>query len=98
MGAGTIQVQTRAQTITRWVLAGPLALIAAILAMAATPIWMPAGDSGVDNIVMPIVLFPAYWAVFFFYSLIVENIWRATAVVAGLTALHGFLIYGAFTS
>ncbi|MEM1262255.1 MAG: hypothetical protein AAGH76_07650 [Pseudomonadota bacterium] len=89
---------TRAQTIGRWVLAGPITLIAAILAMAATPVWLPAGESGVDNIVMPIVLFPAYWAVFFVVAIIAKNVWRTLAAILGISAVHGFLIYGAFTA
>lgn len=91
-------MSTRKQTVTRWVLAGPLTLIAAILAMAATPLWVPAGESGVDNIVMPIVLFPAYWVVFFCFALMMNNVWRATGVVLALSVVHGYMIYGAFTA
>lgn len=88
---------TKVRTITRWVLAGPITLIAAIMAMAATPLWLPAGQSGVDNIVLPLVLFPAYWALFFMVSILANSVYRATAAVIAISAVHGYLIFTAFS-
>lgn len=80
----------------RWILAGPVAFIAAVLTMAATPLWAPGGESALDNIVIPVVLFPAYWAITFFYSLLEERMWRAAAVFSALIAFNGGLVIQAF--
>ncbi|MEO0973728.1 MAG: hypothetical protein AAFX85_11590 [Pseudomonadota bacterium] len=88
----------RAALVTRWVLAGPISLIAAILIMASTPLWMPQGGSGVDNIVFALVLFPAYWAAAFFYVLIEQSMARASAVMVVVLAVSAFAIFRAFTA
>ncbi len=82
--------------VGRWVLAGPIAFVTAVLAMAATPVWAPGGASALDNIVVPVVLFPAYWALTFFYGLLEEKIWRASAVFFVLIALNGAFVVQAF--
>src|SRR3546814_3705799 len=48
----------RRPLLMRWILGGPAALIAAVLIMAAMPVWLPAGAGGVDNIIYPIILAP----------------------------------------
>ncbi|MEM9301544.1 MAG: hypothetical protein AAGE01_05505 [Pseudomonadota bacterium] len=72
-------------------------MIAALLAMAASPLFLPKGNAGVDNIVMPIVLFPLYWAATFFYSVLDERVWRAGLVLVGLTGTCGFVVFRAVT-
>ena len=80
----------------RWALAGPIAFVAAVLAMAATPVWAPGGASTLNNIVVPVVLFPAYWALAFFYGILEEKMWRAAAIFSVLIAVNGALVIQAF--
>lgn len=80
----------------RWILAGPIAFAAAVLAMAATPFWAPGGASSINNIAVPVVLFPAYWGLTFFYGILEENLWRAVAVFSVLIAVNGVLVVQAF--
>ncbi|MEL7027788.1 MAG: hypothetical protein AAGL49_00945 [Pseudomonadota bacterium] len=82
--------------IVRWGLAGPGALLAATVTLAATPTWAPSGEAGINNYVVPLVLFPAYWAAAFFYIVLEENLTRAAIIVACFLALNGLLIYGSF--
>ena len=76
----------------RWVLAGPLALLAAFATMAAMPLWLPAGRAGVDNIVLPIVLTPLIWAVPFFYACLEPNLGRCALVLLAATLLQGLVV------
>ncbi|MQY44426.1 hypothetical protein GG681_17420 [Epibacterium sp. SM1969] len=58
---------------TRWISAGPLALLMAILSMASLPHIWPPGEGGVDHLVMPVVLFPLIWAVLVVLPLLPER-------------------------
>lgn len=72
----------------RWLLAGPVAILAAVATMAAMPVWLPAGAAGVDHLAFPIVLAPLIWAVPFFYACLEENLPRCAAVLAGATLVQ----------
>jgi hypothetical protein len=76
----------------RWLLAGPLALLAALATMAAMPLWLPAGAAGVNDIALPILLTPLLWAVPFFYACLETNLTRCTLSLLGLTLLQGGLV------
>lgn len=76
----------------RVVLAGPLALVASGLVMAGGALWLPKGAAQIDNLILPIVLFPAIWAALFFYACLDRNLVRAWTVVGGLTLLHAGMI------
>src|SRR3546814_12284447 len=76
----------------RWILGGPAALIAAVLIMAAMPVWLPAGAGGVDNIIYPIILAPLIWAVVFMYSVLEEKLPRGLAVAAGVILVMGGMV------
>ncbi|MEO1495333.1 MAG: hypothetical protein AAFV19_24585, partial [Pseudomonadota bacterium] len=58
----------------RWILAGPIALILAIVTMAAMPFWMPEGAGGIDHLAMPVVLFPLIWAAALLYPCLDERL------------------------
>ena len=62
---------------TRWLLAGPGALLAALATMSVMPLWLPRGAAGVTNLAFPIILAPLIWAVAFFYACLEENLVRA---------------------
>lgn len=58
---------------TRWIAAGPLAFLAALLSMASMPHGLPVGAGGVDHLVMPVVLFPLLWAILIVVPLLPEQ-------------------------
>lgn len=87
----------RRPRLARWLLAGPGALLGAILVMAAMPVWLPAGSAGVDNIVLPIVLAPLIWTVVFLYTVLEPSLPRGIAVILGLILLKGALVTLAVT-
>ncbi len=79
----------------RFWLAGPLTFLTAVLVMAGAAVWMPGGAAGVDNVVLPLVLFPLIWAVLFFYACLVKGVSRGFMVMGllamsqvGLIGLH----------
>lgn len=72
----------RRPVLTRWLLAGPVAVLAWIATLMAMPLWLPAGAAGVNDIALPILLTPLLWAVPFFYAVLEENLVRASVVLA----------------
>jgi hypothetical protein len=80
---------------TRWILAGPVALLAALATMAAMPLWLPAGAAGVNAIVLPIVLTPLLWAVPFFYACLEPNLARCAVALSVPTLVQGLLVAAA---
>ncbi|MFO7483772.1 hypothetical protein [Oceanibaculum nanhaiense] len=72
----------------RWLLGGPMAVLIAILAMGAMPLWFPTGAAGVDHLIFPLILFPALWAAPFFYAILAENLRRAALVLTGLAFVN----------
>lgn len=77
---------------SRFALAGPMAFVCASLLMAGGALWLPGGRAQIDNLVLPIVLFPAIWACVFFYAMLDRRIGRAWAVLGGLCVLHAAMI------
>ena len=61
----------------RWLLAGPWAILGSILVMCALAVILPPGPGRVDNLVLPLVLFPLIWAVAFFHAVLSENLLRS---------------------
>lgn len=78
----------RRDLIARWIVAGPLALVAAALVMAGMTAWFPPGVAGINHLAFPLVLFPAIWAALFFYALLDSRPWRAGAVICLLAAAN----------
>lgn len=89
-------IGNRTALILRWIMAGPLTLVAAVASMASTPLWWPPGIAGIDNLVFPILLFPAFWAVFFFYALMEPKPWRGVLVLVAVAALNALVIWQQF--
>ena len=73
-------------------LAGPVCFITAALVMAGGALWVPKGPASIDNIALPILLFPAIWAALFFYLMLDRKLGRAWLVAALLRAGHAALI------
>lgn len=76
----------------RGLLAGPLSFVCAVLVMGGGALWLPGGKAGIDNLVVPIGLFPLIWTLLFLYSLLEQHLDRAYAVIGGLLLLHGAMI------
>lgn len=72
----------------RVLLAGPLVFVCASLVMAGGALWLPGGAAGIDNLVLPVLLFPAIWAALFFYACLAPRLARAYGVIAALALLH----------
>jgi hypothetical protein len=77
---------------SRGLLAGPVAFVTAVAVMAGGALWVPKGAASIDNIVLPIVLFPAIWALLFFYACLDRRLPRAWAVTIALLLLNSGLI------
>lgn len=60
--------------------------------MCGGALWLPKGPAQIDNLVLPVVLFPVIWAALFFYTLLDGKLARAWAVTAALLMGHGGLI------
>jgi hypothetical protein len=87
----TVPPASVAQRWARVILAGPLVLLCSLGIMGGANLWWPPGDGGVDDIVMPILLYPAVWTALFFYACFERRIGRGYAIVGGLTALHAIV-------
>jgi hypothetical protein len=73
--------------VIRWVLAGPVAAIVAVLVLMGMPLYLPAGPGGVDNLVIPLLLLPIIWAMLFFHAVLDSSLARVAcvgALVAGV--------------
>lgn len=81
---------------TRFWLAGPVALLLSILFMASMSLWLPKGAAGINHLVLPIILFPLIWSVFFFYAVMADNKKRMVLVMLSLLLLCGGLVTASF--
>lgn len=89
-----------ASTARRWsrgLLAGPVAFVTAAAVMAGGALWVPTGAANIDNIVLPIVLFPAIWAALFFYTCLDRNLLRVWLVTLLLLLVNAGMIAGNFS-
>ncbi len=77
---------------SRGILAGPVCFIVAALVMAGAALWAPEGPAHINNIVVPIALFPAIWAVLFFYLMLDKKLGRAWMVATVLLLVNAGLI------
>lgn len=80
----------------RWILAGPIAFILAIVTMAAMPFWLPEGPAGVDHLAMPVIIFPLIWTVTLMYPCLDDNVPRATLIMVAATVLQIGAVVAAF--
>jgi hypothetical protein len=76
--------------------AGPGAAIVAVAVMAGMTLWLPGGAAGIDNLVLPLVLFPLIWAGLFFHACLDAKLGRIALVSVGLFALHAGLVADTF--
>lgn len=76
----------------RVALVGPWTLIASVITMAGMAMWLPKGAAGVDNLILPLVLYPLIWAFFFFWACLDSHLRRAAAVSFAITGVHAALL------
>lgn len=76
--------------------AGPGAAIAAVAVMAGMALWLPRGSAGIDNLVLPLVLFPLIWSALFFHACLDSRLGRVALVACGLFVLHAGLVAHTF--
>jgi len=81
--------------LARWLLAGPVAIVAGLLFTAAMPVWLPAGSAGVDGLVWSLVLGPLVWALALLYGVLEANLMRGFALFGAVAVLSALLIAGA---
>jgi len=78
--------------LVRWILAGPVALMATLITMMGMAIWWPEGTARIDNIAMPVILFPLIWAGFFLYAIIAENLVMAIGLTGAVITVNLLLL------
>jgi hypothetical protein len=88
---------SRQRSCGRIILAGPGAIIVALVMMAGMTRWLPGGSAGIDNLVLPLVFAPLIWAALFFYACLDPKILRVALVTGGLFLIHAALIGEGFT-
>jgi hypothetical protein len=76
----------------RIVLAGPGAIVVALVVMAGMALWLPGGSAGIDNLVLPLILVPLIWSLLFFHACLDPRLGRVAIVALGLLAVHGALV------
>ena len=84
------------RTWGRILLAGPGAIVVALVTMAGMTRWLPGGAAGIDNVVLPLVLAPLIWASLFFYACLDPKVSRVAIVSGVLLVVHGALVASAF--
>jgi hypothetical protein len=66
----------------------------AVLVMCGGALWLPKGAAEIDNLVLPVVLFPLIWAALFFYTMLDRRLARAWALTGVLCLAHTGAIAG----
>lgn len=82
----------RSRAWLRGLLAGPLALAAACVAMAGGALWLPPGAADVNNLVLPVVLFPLLWTALFLYACLDRSLMRAYGVIGAVVLGNSILL------
>lgn len=87
-------VQTAPRRAFWWrvVLAGPLVFLCSVALMGGSAVLIPPGPAQINNVALPLVLFPGAWGMLFFYACLDAQLVRAYAVVTALTMSSGGLI------
>ncbi|MDO9452273.1 MAG: hypothetical protein Q7J29_05375 [Stagnimonas sp.] len=86
------QTGNRRRAWSRGILAGPVCFLVSILVMAGASLWYPQGPAQINNIAVPIAVFPAIWAALFFYLMLDNKLGRAWVVAIVLLLVHAGVI------
>jgi hypothetical protein len=86
------QVTSPGRRWSRGILAGPITFVTSVAVMAGCALWVPKGVASINNIVLPVVLFPAIWAALFFYACLDRRLLRAWLITLALLVANALLI------
>ncbi len=76
----------------RFWLSGPSTLLVSLEIMLAMAVWFPAGIGNVNNIMMPLIMFPLIWSVLFFYTYLTPVMQRAWWLLLTLVAINSAIL------
>ncbi|MBU2878112.1 MULTISPECIES: hypothetical protein [Alteromonadaceae] len=76
----------------RFWLSGPATLVVSLLFMLAMAVWFPPGAGHVNNIMMPMFMFPLIWAILFFYTYLTTNLQKAQWLLATLFVANSAIL------
>jgi hypothetical protein len=76
----------------RFWLTGPATLFVSLLVMLGMAVWFPPGAGNVNNIMMPLVMFPLIWAVLFFYTYLTNNMRKAWWLLLALFIVNSAIL------
>ncbi|CCQ12631.1 hypothetical protein PALB_35710 [Pseudoalteromonas luteoviolacea B = ATCC 29581] len=81
----------------RFWLAGPLTTVVSMLCMLAMAVYFPPGVGNINNILMPLLMFPIIWACIFFYAYLTQHLKRAWFIIFTLGLINLAIIVLQFT-
>ena len=76
----------------RFWLSGPATLVVTLLVMLAMAAWFPPGIGKVNNIIVPLVMFPLIWAALFFYTYLTQRMQSAWWLLVVLAVVNGVIL------
>ncbi|MCC2604674.1 hypothetical protein [Planctobacterium marinum] len=76
----------------RFWLTGPVTLVVALVVMLAMAAWFPPGAGKVNNIVMPLVMFPLIWSALFFYTYLTDKLAKAGWIMLALFLVNSVVL------
>jgi hypothetical protein len=87
-----VETSQRLRPWLRGLLIGPLSLVAACLTMVGAAVWLPEGRAHINNLILPVVLFPLLWTAFLLYACLDKKLARAYAVIGVLVLANVALV------
>lgn len=78
-------------------LSGPVALIVSLVVVLAVPLWYPPGPGKVDNLVLPVLLFPLVWVILCVHACMDRRLLRIFFIMLALLVINGSMIALKFT-
>ncbi|OKY26682.1 MULTISPECIES: hypothetical protein [Thalassotalea] len=76
----------------RFWLSGPATLLVSLFIMFAMAVWFPPGVGNVNNIMMPLIMFPLIWALLFFYTYLTTDLRKAQWLLVILFIINSLIL------
>ncbi|MEM8824150.1 MAG: hypothetical protein AAGF30_11110 [Pseudomonadota bacterium] len=89
------QAIERRPRLWRWILAGPVAFVLALISLGAMPHILPQGRGGVDHLIVPTILLPITWAALIIWPVATERLPVCVAVYTVAIFVFGGVIAAA---
>lgn len=77
----------------RVLLAGPFVLITSVATVCGSALWLPPGAAGINQLMLPMILFPVTWASLFLHACLDRLLSRALAVQLALLCSSAVLLF-----